>query len=158
MDAIVDLRGEMDKLKADRRQGTPNSTRTCAVPGSRVSATTGVAGVCLEDTPQVLEAGVASSNAEFSGIRPEADTDSEEGEIHNSPIRSVLLQGAKTYGPTECVSSDVDTHVADMVNHLFDQRTEDYKDVLEDDITKRLNNCHALDPVECNTQILDIRR
>lgn len=149
MDAITELRGEMDKLKADKRQGTQDP--------ARMAAATGAAGGSWEGPPQVLEAGMAASDAEFSGFRLEADTDSEEGELHDSPVRSVLREGAKTYGPTECVSGDVDTYVADMVNHLFDHgmRTEDYKDVLEDDITKRPNNCLALDPVECNTQILE---
>ncbi|MPC39436.1 hypothetical protein E2C01_032972 [Portunus trituberculatus] len=32
---------------------------------------------------------------------------------------------------------------------------EDYKQILDDDISKRPTNCHALAPVECNTQILE---
>ncbi|KAK3869864.1 hypothetical protein Pcinc_001666 [Petrolisthes cinctipes] len=34
-------------------------------------------------------------------------------------------------------------------------REEDYKNILEDEVTKRPSNCKALVPVECNAQILE---
>ena len=57
----------------------------------------------------------------------------------------------------EDVSEDLDKQVAAMVNHLFENgmREEDYKDILEDEITKRPSNYQALTPVECNWQVLD---
>ncbi|MPC75508.1 hypothetical protein E2C01_069898 [Portunus trituberculatus] len=64
---------------------------------------------------------------------------------------------AKSFGPTDDVSEDVDKDVAGMVNHLFTNGmwAEDYKHILNDDITKRPSNCQVLSPVECNVQVLD---
>ncbi|MPC67134.1 hypothetical protein E2C01_061300 [Portunus trituberculatus] len=47
--------------------------------------------------------------------------------------------------------------VVDMVNYLFDHgmREEEYKQIVEDEDTKRPSNCHALTPVVCNAQIFD---
>ena len=77
----------------------------------------------------------------FSGFRSrESDVSSEEDEIHESAHRdSVLLQSAKNYGPMEDVSEDLDKQVAAMVNYLFENgmREEDYKDILEDEITQK---------------------
>ena len=44
-----------------------------------------------------------------------------------------------------------------MVNHLFDNgmRDDEYKEILDDEITNRPRNCHALAPAECNSQILE---
>ena len=55
------------------------------------------------------------------------------------------------------ISEGIDTPLTDIVNHLFDHgmREEEYKQILEDEITKRPNNCHALAPIECNAQILE---
>lgn len=70
---------------------------------------------------------------------------------------SVLQRCAKSLCPQDDVSGDIDGQVANMVNHIFDNglRDEEYKDILEDDSTKRPGNCHALDPVECNPQVLE---
>ena len=78
------------------------------------------------------------------------DSDSQDGVITDS----VLLQCARTYGPSDNTSADIDGQVADMVNHMFDHGLweEDYKEILDDDSTKRPWNCHALAPVECNAQ------
>ncbi|XP_045104750.1 uncharacterized protein LOC123500137 [Portunus trituberculatus] len=55
------------------------------------------------------------------------------------------------------MSAGIDKHVADMVNHSFDNglREEKYKEILDDVATKRPDNCHALAPVDCNSQVLD---
>lgn len=73
------------------------------------------------------------------------------------PCGSILMHGAKAFGPTDDVAEAIDNQVADMVNHLFDNgmRDEDYKDIMEDECTLRPSNCHALTPVECNAQVLD---
>ena len=44
-----------------------------------------------------------------------------------------------------------------LLNHKFDNsfREEEYKEILDDDLTKRPTNCHVLAPVDCNSQILD---
>ncbi|MPC69179.1 hypothetical protein E2C01_063394 [Portunus trituberculatus] len=70
---------------------------------------------------------------------------------------SVLLQCARAYGPVDKVSAGIDKHVADMVNHVFDNRLreEEYKEILDDVSTKRPDNCHALTPMDCNSQVLD---
>ncbi|MPC54872.1 hypothetical protein E2C01_048800 [Portunus trituberculatus] len=59
-------------------------------------------------------------------------------------------------GPVDEVSAGIDKHVAD-VNHVFDNglREEEYKEILDDVATKRPDNCHALAPVNCNSQVLD---
>ncbi|MPC61306.1 hypothetical protein E2C01_055376 [Portunus trituberculatus] len=69
---------------------------------------------------------------------------------------SVLLQCTRAYGPVDEVSAGIDKHVADMVNHVFDSGLrEEYKEILDDVATKRSDNCHALAPVDCNSQVLD---
>ncbi|MPC61369.1 hypothetical protein E2C01_055439 [Portunus trituberculatus] len=44
-----------------------------------------------------------------------------------------------------------------MVNHVFDNglREVEYKKIFDDVATKRPDNCHALAPVDCNSQVLD---
>ena len=46
------------------------------------------------------------------------------------------------------------------MNHMFDNglREEEYKEILNDDSTKRPSNCHAFAPVECNSQVLEALR
>lgn len=46
----------------------------------------------------------------------------------------------RTTGPQMTAQGEIDKQVANMLNHLFDNslREEDYKDILEDDITKRI--------------------
>ncbi|MPC43993.1 hypothetical protein E2C01_037652 [Portunus trituberculatus] len=58
---------------------------------------------------------------------------------------------------TSQVSEDIDQQVAEMVKFLFIDRIrgEDYKLICEDDITKKLKNCHAQVPVDCNPEVLD---
>ncbi|XP_063886249.1 uncharacterized protein LOC135114290 [Scylla paramamosain] len=47
-----------------------------------------------------------------------------------------------------------------MVNHVFVHglQEEEYKEILEDAAAKRPDNCHALAPVDCNSQVLDARK
>ena len=145
LQAIAELRSDQDKLKAERRQDVlqrPHSN-TDARPGT--STTRGDAGP------------VMPSPGNFSGFLSEEGS-SEEGVIHgDNPVCSVLLQTSKAFGPVDEVSPDVDKHVADMVNQLFDHgmREDSYKEVAEDMSTKRPGNCPALSPVECNVQILE---
>ena len=94
----------------------------------------------------------------FSGFRSdESEAGSENEEIHEVPIGSVLMQTAKTYEPTEDVLEEIDMHVTEMVNYLLDygMRDEDNKLNLEDDITKRPTNFEALSPMECSAHILE---
>ena len=99
------------------------------------------------------------SQAGFSGFRtPLREYSDEEEEIQRDvPHDSILLQGAKNYGPTETVSKELDEEIAAMVNHLFinGMRQEDYKAIVEDEVTFRPRNCHALTQVDCNSQVLD---
>ncbi|MPC58722.1 hypothetical protein E2C01_052731 [Portunus trituberculatus] len=69
------------------------------------------------------------------------------------------MHNLKTYWPVDDVSEGIELSVADMVNHLFDHgmREKDYKPILDDEITKRPINCHALTPAECNAQILALK-
>lgn len=52
----------------------------------------------------------------------------------------------------EDVSGEGDKHVADRVNHLFNNRMleHDYKEITENDITRGSTNCYVLGPVESN--------
>ncbi|MPC60457.1 hypothetical protein E2C01_054502 [Portunus trituberculatus] len=93
----------------------------------------------------------------FSGFRsPSMEASIEEEELQgDAPHGSVLLQGAKNYGPMENVAKKLDK--AAMVNHLFinGMKQEDYKAIVEDKMTLRPSNCHALTQVDCNTQVVD---
>ena len=41
------------------------------------------------------------------------------------------------------------------MNHMFDNGLrEEYKEISDDDLTKRSNNCHTLAAVECNSLVL----
>lgn len=114
MEAIAELRGEMNKLK-EQSQRTRKS--------SRVS----------KKSSEVVCMGISDSDGSFSGFRSDASVeDMEDGEIQGvSRPGSVLLQSAKTFGPTEDVTEDIDSKVAEMVNYLFDNgmREEDYKNI-----------------------------
>ena len=61
------------------------------------------------------------SLAGFSGFRAplREDSDVEEEKQREIPPDSILLQGAKNFGPTETVSQELDKEIAAMVNHLF---------------------------------------
>ena len=106
----------------------------------------------------------SDSTAGFSGFTPTSaihclssdDSDSPEEKMHGS----VLVQCANAFGPLDKVSAKIDGQVADMVNQMFDNglREEEYKEILNDDSTKKHSNCHALAIVECNSQILDALR
>lgn len=140
LDALADLRGEVEALKADRQLRPPS---------------TGSAQVQVGDSP--LRAPGPSpprSPATFSGFPARV---SEAEDVPATPADSALIQGTKAFGPTDTVVADIDHRVADMVNYLFDNgmRDEDYKAICEDEIVKRPNNCHALAPVECNPQVLE---
>ncbi|MPC52838.1 hypothetical protein E2C01_046717 [Portunus trituberculatus] len=98
------------------------------------------------------------STGSFSGFRSDSAVSDEEGElVEEVQSGSVLLQAAKSFGPTDDISEDVDKDVAGMVNHLFTNgmRAVDYEDILDDDITKRPSNCQVLSPIECNVQVLN---
>ena len=74
----------------------------------------------------------SDSIAGFSGFQSvqhhdsRGDSDTQE-EVFTD---SVLLQCAKTYGPVDDLSVEIDKHAADMVNHVFDNgmREEEYRD------------------------------
>ena len=144
MDAITELRNDMEKLKKDR---LAVSTEDCQFVGS------------IPGTQRNLESVSQDSPAGFSGFRTQVSEDSDEGEEFPGAVSrgSVLLEGAKNFGPTENVSGDLDKEVAAMVNHLFisGMREEDYKAVMEDEVTLRPSNCHALHQVDCNAQVLN---
>ncbi|KAK3890226.1 hypothetical protein Pcinc_005793 [Petrolisthes cinctipes] len=152
MDAIAELRGEMVKLKEQtRRKGKEKMGRVRPAAPAELKP--------VARNSEVVCTAILDSDGSFSGFRSDAFAeDMEDGEIHDASLPgSVLLQSAKTFGPTEDVSEDIDSQVANMVNYLFDNgmREEDYKNILEDEVTKRPSNCKALVPVECNVQILE---
>lgn len=136
----------MDTLKAERRQESLQTPNRDERPGTSTEREAGSA---------MLTAGVQSPG-NFSGFVAEVSSDEDDIQEVN-PIGSVLMQSSKAFGPVDNVACDVDKHVADMVNQLFDHgmREDSYKEVTEDDCTKRPGNCPALSPVECNVQILE---
>lgn len=150
MQAIAELRTDMEQLKSERQQDILRMSHT----GSRAGPSRCVGDDDVAGPPRIS---YADSPGNFSGFTSE-QLSSEEGEIHEEgPSRSVLLQSALAFGPVEEVSGDVDRPIADMVNQLFahGMREESYKDIVEDEVTKRPGNCPALAPVECNEQILE---
>ena len=143
MDALTELRKDMDKMKKENK--AMKSKPLHNNDPQSVSHNT-------------LVTDYQESQAGFSGFRTPLREDSDvEEEIQDVPHDSLLLQGAKNYGPTENVSKELDKEIATMVNHLFinGMRQEDYKAIVEDEVTFRPNNCHALNLVDCNPQILD---
>ncbi|XP_076039215.1 uncharacterized protein LOC143024302 [Oratosquilla oratoria] len=135
----------MDQLKAERRQDISQR------PETHNDARPGTSSTRKEAGP------VTPSPGNFSGFISDGSS-SEEGELHKDfPIGSILMQSSKAFGPVEEVSGDVAKHVADMVNQIFDHgmREDTYKEIAEDESTKRPGNCPALSPVECNMQILE---
>ena len=116
LDAIAAMKSDIDKLKEHKDVSN------------------------LEPVSQKTPSPLASPGG-FSGFR---STKSEDygGEVEvqeDTPRESVLLQSAKNYGPMEKVSEELEKEVAEMVNHLFvnGMREEDYKDIMEDDVTLR---------------------
>ena len=134
LDAIAAMKSDIDKLKENKDVSN------------------------LEPVFQKTASPLASPGG-FSGFRSTKSKDcSVEVEVQEDAQReSVLMQGAKNYGPMEKVSEELDKEVAAMVNHLFvnGMREEDYKDIMDDDVTLRPSNCHALTKVDCNKQVLD---
>lgn len=140
MGAINELKRDMEKLKREGKTVSKSADKckrkTVARPNQE------------HVSPE--------SQAGFSGFLGESDDSIEEGELpERVSSGSVLLDGARNYGPIENVSEELDKEIADMVNHLFvnGMRVEDYKGIMEDEVTLRPSNCHALTPVDCNTQI-----
>ncbi|XP_050714298.1 uncharacterized protein LOC126997304 [Eriocheir sinensis] len=114
LEAISELRGEVNKLKEDRQ------------PAPRVAPVVNEGAGTSRDACRPLSPPPGS----FSGFM---DSGSEDGEIRVfAPGSSALMLGAKSFGPQELVSEDIDTQVADMVNYVFDNgmREEDYKDTV----------------------------
>ncbi|MPC41555.1 hypothetical protein E2C01_035154 [Portunus trituberculatus] len=111
---------------------------------------------CVNSWP--TEVRCSDSTTGFSGFQSvehhvcSNDNDSQDDVL----LGSVLLQCAKTYGPVGDASVQIDKQVADMVNHVFDYGLQKYKEILDDDSTKRPSNCHFLAPIECNLQVLDV--
>ena len=152
MDALAALRSDMDKLKEERSLGPSRGA---------ADAEAAAAAAAAEDVnmTQVNQEVHSRSPTGFSGFTPgeqylsSDDCDSQD----DGKPDSVLLQCARAYGPVMEVSGGINQHVADMVNHVFAHglREEEYKEILEDDAAKRPDNCHALAPVDCNSQVLD---
>ncbi|MPC60071.1 hypothetical protein E2C01_054107 [Portunus trituberculatus] len=134
MDAIGKLRGDMEKQKAERYQGTQDSLRAGgSVPTGSSDPNTCLTGRPLR--PEGLQADFAGSNAGFSGFSPDGTV---EPCVLWGP-RGLQAQGFKSCPRSKCSGMHEDY----------------YREVLEDDNTKRPGNCPALDPVECNSQILE---
>lgn len=139
IEALAELRQEVNKLKAERSVVSPAP----AVVNEGTGTSTG------DQRPH--------SPACFSGFQ---DSASEGEQVRQDLGNSALLQAAKAFGPADLVSADIDQKVADMVNFVFDcgLREEDYKDICEDDVVMRPGNCPALAPVDCNPQVLEALR
>ena len=142
LDALADLRGEVEALKADRQRQSP-STRPAPTPvGDGAQEAPGPSPLC--------------SPATFSGFSARA-SEVAPLSLPPAPADSALIQATKAFGPPDTVTADIDRRVAEMVNFLFDNgmREEDYKAICEDVSVMRPDNCHALAPVDCNPQVLD---
>ncbi|MPC66652.1 hypothetical protein E2C01_060802 [Portunus trituberculatus] len=141
MDAIAELRRDMNKLKEGKCSGTDGGEGD-DIPTDNVN------------TGRPMFRSASPSTAEFSGFtandHSSSNEDDEGDTVTDQQSVSVLQQCAKVYGPVDAVAAEIDGQVADMVNHVFDNglREEKYKEILEDDATKRSSNCEALSPVE----------
>lgn len=149
LDALAELRGKVEALEADRQRRPPS-------PGP-VQAPAHMDDVSVGDVPpgdpEPLPPG---SPATFSGFSTGMVED-EAMSVSGNPAESTLIQGTKTFGPSDNVGADIDPRVAEMVNFLFEKgmREDDYKAVCEDEVVKRPHNCPALAPVDCNPQVLE---
>ena len=154
LEALTELRGEITKLKVDRR--VPSNS-PCVPQVSDVSPAHQPLRVNDGAGPSHGPPG-AVSPASFSGFL-EASSENDEACVPGQSD-STLHLSAKAFGPPETVSAEIDKSLADMVNFIFDNglREEDYKSIYEDEIVKRPSNRPALAPVECNPQILDALR
>lgn len=148
LDAIAELRREVNTLKEGKCLGGDGGGGD-AVPTNSVN------------TGRPVFRSAPPSTAEFSGFTADdhyiSSEDDEGDTVNDQQSVSVLQRCAKVYGPVDAVAAEIDGRVADMVNHVFDNglREEEYKEILEDDVTKRPSNCEALSPVDCNAQVLD---
>ncbi|MPC60966.1 hypothetical protein E2C01_055028 [Portunus trituberculatus] len=146
MEALAALHSDMEKLKEEMRLGPSCGADDASAPD----------GVNIRPAGQ--EVPPSSSPAGFSGFTPAMhciSTDDSDTQDNVQPD-SVLLQCTRAYGPVDKLSAGIDKHVANMVNHVFDNGLqEEYKGILDDIATKRLDNCYALVPVDCNSQVLD---
>lgn len=150
MDALAALCSDMDKLKEERNLGPSRGAADAE------AAAAAAADVNMTHVSQVVP---SRSPTGFSGFTPGEkylSSDDSDSQDDGRPD-SVLMQCARVYGPMMEVSGGINQHVADMVNHVFAHglREEEYKEILEDDAAKRPDNCHALAPVDCNSQVLD---
>ncbi|MPC66418.1 hypothetical protein E2C01_060565 [Portunus trituberculatus] len=129
MEALAALHSDMDKLKEERRLGP-----SCGADDTKASD-----GVNIRRAGQ--EVPPSNSPTGFSGFTPamhclsSGDSDTQD----DVQPDSVLLQCARAYGPVDEVSAGIDKHVADMVNHVFDNglREEKYIEILDDVATKK---------------------
>lgn len=137
LQALADLRGEVEALKGDRLQ----------LPSSNAAQGHGGDNAQGQSPP---------SHANFSGFSA-GGSEEDDMSVPTASADSALIQGTKAFGPTDTTVADIDHRVAEMVNFLFDNgmREEDYKALCEDESVLRPNNCHALAPVECNPQVLE---
>lgn len=90
----------------EESQGDANTNTTASHRHERVVA-----------SHLVTQSALLDSTASFSDFNAGSDED-EDGEIHDElSIDSALLHSAKTYGPLEDISEDMELPVADMVNY-----------------------------------------
>ncbi|MPC63265.1 hypothetical protein E2C01_057360 [Portunus trituberculatus] len=167
-EAISELHDEINELKKDKDKSAYNGQQGMlganAAPrgceGSQGDANTSTNASHRHErvvaSPLSTQSALTDSTASFSGFNAGSDED-EDGEIHDEPsIGSALLHSAKTYGPLEDILEDMELPVVDMVNYLFDHSMrEEYKQIVEEEATKRPGNCHALTPVVCYAQMFD---
>ena len=106
LDALSELREEVNKLK-EGQQSSPHAAPGSTVVNLGASTSRGTCG------------NGARSPDSFVGFA--VDYGSEDGEMQGvTQGCSTLLQGAKSFGPPELVSEEIDPQVAEMINYLFD--------------------------------------
>ncbi|MPC63127.1 hypothetical protein E2C01_057221 [Portunus trituberculatus] len=148
LDALAELKSEINQLKSDRRSVPPPSPAQVAT------------GASASPRPPRVNEGAGPSHGptcpaspgNFSGFG-EASSDMDVASVPCSTV-GPLLQSAKVFGPLEVVSDAIDGNVAEMVNFLFDRglREDNHKALCEDKCVLRPSNCPA---VECNPEVLD---
>lgn len=107
LDALAELRGKVEALEADRQRRPPS-------PGP-VQAPAHMDDVSVGDVPpgdpEPLPPG---SPATFSGFSTGMVED-EAMSVSGNPAESTLIQGTKTFGPSDNVGADIDPRVAEGV-------------------------------------------
>ncbi|MPC77895.1 hypothetical protein E2C01_072364 [Portunus trituberculatus] len=100
--------------------------------------------VLRSDMDKLKKESKAVSPARFSGFRSPRQRPAVQRRWSRGMF-PVLRQGAKNYRPTENVSEELDKEVTAVVNHPFvsGMQEEDYKAIVEEDVTLRPSNCHA---------------